>query len=229
MEENKDLYTSNDPTRQEPVKDEILAIKKKRIKQTRRMIASSIALIITTVIIFSMQTVAYFTDGADAEMNILKTGFLDVKIVESTLADESNVTMSYPQTPINIMPSSRVSKIVTVYNMGNIDAWIRVKIDKTVTSMDSGEALNVDTELFICDYNTDDWTYADGYWYYNAPLEAGEITTPLFRTVTFAAEMDNRYASSTVTFAITSEAVQKNSNGASALEAFWSEGADETN
>ena len=229
MEENKDLCMNNDSACQETVKDEILALKKKKIRQTRRMIASSLALIITTVIIFSVQTVAYFTDGANAEMNLIKTGFLDIKVVESTLADESNATMSYPETPINIMPSSRVSKIVTVYNMGNIDAWIRVKIDKTVTSMDSGEALNVDTDLFICDYNTDDWTYSDGYWYYNTPLEAGEITTPLFRNVTFAAEMDNRYANSTITFAITFEAVQKNSNGASALEAFWSEGAPETN
>ena len=227
MEENKQTAVELDASQAE---EAILALKKKRIKQTRRMIASSIALIITTVIIFSVQTVAYFTDGADSQRNILQTGIMNVKLVESTVADESDELMSYPETPIKVMPSVRVSKIVTAYNTGNVDAWVRVKVEKTVKSLESGELMDVDADLFICDFNTDEWTLGDdGYWYYNATLKAGEITKPLFRSITFASEMDNSYANSTIMFEITVNAVQKNSNGTSPMEAVWPEEGTENN
>ena len=72
------------------------------------------------------------------------------------------------------------------------------------------------------DYIKDEFL-KDGYWYYNIPLKAGEITKPLFRTITFASEMDNTYQNSVITFQITANAVQKNSNGDSALDAVWTE------
>ena len=226
MEENREV---NKDTDFEQKNSGVSSVKNNRIKQMRRMIASSIALIITTVIIFSVQTVAYFTDGSESNLNIINSGKLTVKVVESTLSSENDSLISYPEAPINIMPTTKVSKIVTVYNTGNIEAWVRIKVDKTVTSVESGNEMDVDTDMFSCDYNTEYWTFKDGYWYYNIPLKAGEITKPLFRTITFASEMDNTYQNSVITFQITANAVQKNSNGDSALDAVWTEDGSPNN
>lgn len=58
-----------------------------------------------------------------------------------------------------------------------------------------------------------DWTYLDGYYYYNRALAPGETTVPLFTTVTFAPEMGNEYQNSTAYVEVKVGAVQADNNG----------------
>lgn len=223
MEENKELRCESNGEGVELQESIESKMKKKRTKQARRLFASSVALIITTVIIFTAQTVAFFNDSTESGKNQIRSGFLSVKVVESTIPEGEDTAVPYPEAPIKIMPSVEVSKIVTIQNTGDLNAWISVRVDKTVASMETGELLPVDTGLFDCDFNTVDWTQKGDYWYYNKPLKAGETTKPLFTTVTFASEMDNAYANSTITFLVTANAVQSDLNGSSAQDAGWTE------
>lgn len=223
MEENKELRQEIGEERPELQGSFNEQKKKKRTKQARRLFASSVALIITTVIVFTAQTVAFFTDGTMSEENRIMSGTLNVKVVETTVTEEGTEPVPYPDQPIKIMPSTTVSKIVAIQNTGTLPMWVCVKVDKTVTSNETGDQLAVDTGLFRCDFNTSEWTEKDGLWYYNTPLEAGDTTEPLFTEVAFASEMSNAYQSSTIQFLVTANAVQSNLNGTSAQDAVWSE------
>lgn len=120
------------------------------------------------------------------------------------------------------MPGMDVSKIVTVKNTGDSDAYIRVKLDKTIKLSEMIELPGdngPDMSLVTYDINTADWTERDGYYYYNKVLAAGEETTPLITKVSFSKDMGNLYQNSTVKIDVTAYATQVANNGATALEA----------
>ena len=79
----------------------------------------------------------------------------------------------------------------------------------------------------IMDLNEDslNWTYSDGWWYYNTAIKSGEMTKPLFDEVTFSGpHMDNRYQLCTVVIDVNAQAVQQANNGESVWEALgWPE------
>ena len=62
-------------------------------------------------------------------------------------------------------------------------------------------------------FNDTDWTYSDGYYYYNRPLEPGKTTEPLFTTVTFDPLMGNEYQNATAHVKVIAYAVQSANNG----------------
>ena len=80
-------------------------------------------------------------------------------------------------------------------------------------------------EIILIKGNTEKFTYRDGWWYYNEPLDNGEITDPIFEQVSFSAEkLGNKYEGATLTITVTASAVQVANNGDSALECGgWSE------
>ena len=91
-----------------------------------------------------------------------------------------------------VMPGSVVSKIVTVENTGSGTAWVRISIEKAIALAEGLEG-EIDLDLIRLDLDTEHWTEHDGYYYYNAPLAAGETTEPLFTTVTFAHSNGQRF------------------------------------
>ncbi len=74
-------------------------------------------------------------------------------------------------------------------------------------------------DAVTADFNTDDWTYRGGYYYYDKPLAPGEETPPLFTTVTFSSSMDEMWENAKVTVNVTVYGVQSENNGESALDA----------
>ena len=131
------------------------------------------------------------------------------------------------------MPGESVSKIVTVKNTGEADAYIRVWVNTAIS--EPGDpitnpliknlplTIEVDgetVELIDIDYNTEDWTAGeDGYWYYGKALKAGETTEPLFENVTFHKLMGNAYQNSRTIVDVSAEATQVANNGTSAMTA----------
>ena len=104
------------------------------------------------------------------------------------------------------MPGTAVTKIVEVQNTGANDAYIRIKVDKSITLAGEGEP-NLD--LLTLDFNATDWIPGeDGYYYYNEILAPGEVTEPLFTTVSFDTGMNNLYQNSTAAVDVAAYAVQ---------------------
>lgn len=157
-------------------------------------------------------TLAYFNAEGTAH-NVITTGGVDIEVQE--WADEGKTT---PFEELEgIMPDMSVTKIAEVKNTGASEAWIRVKIEKLIELTREGTP---DVSLIELDLNTDDWTDGgDGYLYYNSAVKPGEVTEPVFTTVTFNKTMGNEYQNSVAIVNVIAQAVQTANNGTAALEA----------
>ena len=216
---------------------ETLDIEKKKNKSLRNSVISTVAFAFITIVLFSAQTYAYFTSSVASENNEIVSGNLDIELIE--MKNTGTGETAYVN-PVQIMPATSVSKIVKVKNTGNLPVYIRIKIEKSINKPESSLPANWE-ELFSCDFDLDDvstpdemegfWTYQDGYYYYNLPLEPGTATVPLFENVFFSAEMGNEFANSQIFFTVRCEATQSNGNADTAMEAVgWppAEEEDET-
>ncbi len=160
-------------------------------------------------------SLAYFTTEGQST-NVITMGNIEIEVVEKML-DENGQIAEY-QDQIGVLPSQSVSKIAMVENTGEQTAWIRVKVEKIINLVDPSSG-QVDDSLISIDFNQTDWTYKDGYYYYNEPLNMSELTEPLFTTVNFDKKMGNIYQDAEVLIVIKAYATQKANNGQSVFEA----------
>lgn len=151
-------------------------------------------------------TLAYFTASETAH-NVITSGGVAIQLHE--FSERGNEELVPWQDVDGVMPGAEISKIVTVENTGASDAWVRVKVDKTIILAD-GEKGN--PEVMKLDIKDAFWTEQDGYYYYNDPLAPGETTPPLFTTVKFAPEMGNEYQGSKAEIDVKADAVQVANN-----------------
>ena len=156
-------------------------------------------------------SLAYYTADTKAH-NVITTGSVDIELNE--WANEERTEKFENQT--GVMPGKDVTKIVEVKNVGTGSAWVCVQMFVDVYA-ENGKQLP--TEPVKLDINDTDWTYQDGYYYYNKPLAPGATTEPLFTTVSFDEQMGNEYQNAKAKIDITAIAVQSANNGETVLEA----------
>ena len=181
------------------------------------------ALIVACLAILTTGSLAYFT-AEDRAHNVITTNGVDITLLEK-MHDEDGKLVDFPEEGIkHVMPGVAVEKIVSVENSGTGKAWIRVKLTSAVTS-EAGETLPDTladgTPAIVIDYTKDTkWIQGeDGWWYYDAEVNAGETTQTLFETVHFAETLTNDYQGCTANVIVTAQAVQSANNGNSVLEA----------
>ena len=169
-------------------------------------------------------TLAYFT-VKDKAHNVITSSKVGIELIEKT-KDENGAEVDFPKEGISgVMPGDSVSKIVSVKNNGEATAWIRVWVNTAIS--EPGDPLtnptiknlpltiNVDgKEIPVVTYTVDNtkWTYEDGYYYFNKPVELEKSTDILFEEVHFAKEMGNEYQKCKVMIDISAEAVQYANN-----------------
>ena len=158
-------------------------------------------------------TLAYFTAQETAH-NVITSGGVDIQLHE--FSDRGHDEPIPWQDVDGVMPGAEISKIVTVQNTGASDAWVRIKVEKTVY-LAGGDKGN--PEVMKLDIKDAFWTEQGGFYYYNSALKPGETTPPLFTTVTFDPKMGNQYQGSTAHIDVKADAVQVANNGNAVLEA----------
>lgn len=156
-------------------------------------------------------SLAYYTADTKAH-NVITTGSVAIELNE--WANEERTEKFEDQT--GVMPGKDVTKIVEVKNVGTGSAWVCVQMFVDVYA-ENGKQLP--TEPVKLDINDTDWTYQDGYYYYNKPLAPGATTEPLFTTVSFDEQMGNEYQNAKAMIDIMAIAVQSANNGETVLEA----------
>lgn len=162
-------------------------------------------------------TLAYFT-FEDTAHNVITSGGVSIEVVEKTKSTDGAELEDFPKEGITgVMPGTEVSKIVSVRNTGNSEAWVRVKVDATITPAEGEEKLPSDVMTYTV---SEGWTPGtDGYYYYNNKVPAGESTSILFDTVKFAPEMGNEYQNCRANIVISAQAVQTANNGTTVMDA----------
>ena len=169
------------------------------------------AVLVLCLAILAGGTLAYFT-AEETAYNVITTGILDMDLVE--VDENGDPWPAWPASGISgVMPGTVVDKVAYVDNVGGVDFYTRLKV--TVTVNDGA----LSNEFVKLDYDTENWTEKDGYFYYNSVVAAGESTTPLFETVKFSEDMGNAYQNATVVVLVEADAVQSKNNTDSALTA----------
>lgn len=170
----------------------------------RKILCLSVIAIMLAIL--AAGTIAYFTAEGRAR-NVITTGSVEIELKE--WADE-NKTEPFKNLE-GVMPNTTVTKIAEIKNIGKSDAWIRVKIQKSIELKYEG---NPDTDLVELNLNDTDWIPDGEYYYYKNALKPGETTTPIFTSVTFKAAMGNEYQDAKATVDVYAQAVQTANNPA---------------
>lgn len=172
------------------------------------LILSALAVCLATL---AAETLAFFTAEGKAH-NVITTGGVKIELLE--WADTGRTKPFKDKT--GAMPGAEIVKIVEIKNTGASDAWVRVKIEKSIKLQGEGTP---DTDLVKLTLNTADWMEKDGYYYYKEALKPGEVTEPIFTGVTFNADMGNEYQNATAKVDVSAQAVQTANNGATVMDA----------
>lgn len=173
-----------------------------------------LALIVLCLSIAAVGSAAYFTAEGTAT-NVITAGNIDVKLIETAVSDDG--TEAPFEDAVGVMPGTEASKVVKVENTGGNAAYVRIKVEITVTAADGETAL--DPKPVSMSIDTSKWEYKDGWFYYKDPLTAGATTSPLFEAVTFSKDMGNDYQNATAVIDVAVQATQVANNGASAITA----------
>ena len=179
-----------------------------------------IAAILICLSIIAGGTLAYFT-SQDTARNVITSGGMELQVIEQQQLVNGTL-QPYPDEPIQVMPATTVSKIVSARNTRQ-PAWIRMNYSLTVYDA-AGKAMEIPAEelskVIRIDGCGDNWMEKDGWWYYNSAIKSGETTQPLFEEVKFSGpHMDNKYQSCTLVIDVTAQAVQQANNGTTVWEA----------
>lgn len=142
------------------------------------------------------KTLAYYTAETTAN-NVITSGNVTVQIHESSVGS------------VNILPGDTVDRSVFFENIGTVPLYLRVQLTKRVENSE----LSADDCIKI-DLNEKNWTYKEGYYYYNTPLKAGKTTEVLFTQLYFdGKQIDNEYLGKAFSLDIDAFAVQSDNNG----------------
>lgn len=144
-------------------------------------------------------TLAYFTDSTNVS-NVITMGNVDVELTEpkySEIADDNNEIT-------NVVPNQLITKDPTItVAEGSEDCYIRTKI--------AFENLNETQQVdLLAGINIDDTKWylgADGYYYYNTKMEAGDSVV-FFNEVQIPETWGNEVANVSIGLNVSAEAIQ---------------------
>ena len=172
------------------------------MKARSKLLLIALAAILVTVL--TQPTLAYYTTVGTAT-NVVTSGDIQLMIHEKT-ADGSN----FPTEGVYIIPGDIVSQQVSVENVCAHPFYLRVKL----VSGSTDEALTAEDCLKM-DIDTVNWTYVDGFYYYNRILQPGETTPALFTQVEIVgSKVDQTHIGSTLSLTVNAYAVQSEHNPA---------------
>ncbi len=168
-----------------------------------RLLLIALAAILVTIL--TQPTLAFYTTIGKAT-NVVTSGDIRLMIHEKT-ADGSD----FPAEGVYIIPGDIVSKQVTVENVCSHPFYLRVKLVSSTNGALSAE------DCFHLDIDTANWTYVDGFYYYNRILQPGETTPALFTQVEIVGSQVNQsHIGSTLSLTVNAYAVQSENNPAEA-------------
>lgn len=172
------------------------------MKAKARLLLIALAAILATVL--TQPTLAYYTTTGKAT-NVVTSGDIQLKIHERT-ADGSE----FPDEGVYIIPGDIVSKQVSVENVCGHPFYLRVKL----VSGSNNQGLSAEDCLKM-NIDTSNWTYRDGFYYFNRILQPGETTPALFTQVEIVgSKVDQSHIGSMLSLTVNAYAVQSENNPA---------------
>lgn len=177
-------------------------------------------LVILAILAGGTYAVLSYTETAN---NRITFGSVKIQLVSELKAKQSE-NGEFVSKIEGVVPGDTFDDKVTVKNVSSEQAvWVRLRLGPVWYGVDPapsvesayGSLEDFESAIFPAEYNfnvgdgADQWSFSDGWIYYNSPLEAGEEAAPLFTTVSFSGPgMDNRYQNSSFEITFSAQAVQ---------------------
>lgn len=178
-----------------------------------------ILLIIVTILLMLCitGTVAFLAKQVDTD-NIITFGNIKMQLIETKTNDNNEEVEVTDGETLDITYESELKRKIKIKNLGNSSIYVRVALDTIGTDR---EGVNFETKDFV-DYNInqENWTYKDGWYYYNQQLEPDQTTEELDTKIKFDLnEITKKYPKSSFELKINAQAVQAKNNSNQVLEA----------
>ena len=136
--------------------------------------------------------------------NVVSSGVIKTKLI-NVMADGSEM----PEEIYSLLPGQVIDNVVSAKNTGEYPEYVRIKLSPVINDRDGTEMSAEDIHFEI---NSADWTYKDGYYYYNNELKAFKDSTPLYEKIKVGTNIGNEYRYATLTVLIELDAVQVANN-----------------
>ena len=182
---------------------------------SKKKLTTVIGVIIILLALVAAGTYAATTREAKAR-NVITTGKIDIAIEE-----RGSASGSYAD-PIAVLPGVTVDKAAALCNVETVQpAYVRARVDVEIRDIVNWPVSVTPEELasILVLPRGSGWVEKDGWLYYEKALRPGQTTEDLFSSVTFAAEMPNKFQNCTAAITVTAQAVQVKNNGESVFEA----------
>lgn len=162
--------------------------------------------------------------GGSSLARVVKKGETENSIssgeVKVSLVNVSSDGEEMPELITGILPGDTLDNVVSVKNTGEHDEFVRIALDKVIyETAEEANVLDDSGATFLL--NENDWTYYDGYYYYNNVLAAGETSEPLYNGIYLDKSMNNAYKLAVMDVEITVDAVQSVNNGTPLTAEGW--------
>ena len=156
-------------------------------------------------------TMAYFT-GDVRTRNVITTRNVAIEVLEFR---DTAMQERYPSEPVPMNPGQRVTKVAVVQNAGDVESWVRVKVESSVKLADGTDG---DASFINIHYIADGWLKDGDYYYHKTPLPAGAVTGMIFDEVSFPTNLSSAVQGGMAYVTVSAQAVQvKNNNPVSQL------------
>ncbi len=166
-------------------------------------------------------TYAWFS-YSDTANNTMTFGSVEIKLVSELKAQPSQ-SGEFVSRVDDIMPGDTFADKVTVKNVSENQAvWVRLRlrplwqdVNLSYNSEPYDSFEDFRKAIYPAEYNfnvgtgDEQWSYSDGWWYYNSPVAANAEAVPLFTQVSFAETgLDYHYNGSNFRMKLQAQAVQ---------------------
>ena len=162
----------------------------------------AIGLMAMLVCLFSQPALAYYTTIGTAT-NVVTSGNITLRIKETN--GQGN---PFPSEGVYVVPGDVVSKVVTVENICEHPFYLRVKLVYGANDQELPAE-----ECMKLNINTKNWTYKDGWYYFNGILQPGEETPEVFSHVEIVgSKVNTSHIGKTLQLTVKAQAVQSENN-----------------
>lgn len=171
--------------------------------------------IVAVVLSFMTQTTLAYYSTVGKATNVVTSGSIKFIIHEKTDSGSD-----FPTEGVYILPGDVVSKQVSIESVCEHPFYLRVK---PVYGVDSQELSASD--CFKLNINEENWSFRDGWYYYNGIVEPGQTTPNVLSHVEIVgSKVDNSYIGKTLTLTVVAHAVQSENNPVSDGNVFKASG-----